>query len=272
MDKPAIAVRELKKSYDGVEALKGVTFTVPRGQVCGYLGPNGAGKSTTIKMLAGILRPTAGTIAIDGHDLAGAALEAKRAIGYVPESGALYGLLSPREHLSLVSDLYELEPGAAARKIEQLFELFGIEKLANRRIDSLSKGQRQKVAITSALLHDPQVVLLDEPLNGLDANAARSLKDIIAGLAARGRAVLYCSHILDVVERICDRAIIIDEGQIVADAPTAELLSRSQETTLEGVFHSLTRAQDVDGLAGAFLDTVGPSGAGSEESNQEQDG
>ena len=160
--------------------------------------------------------------------------------------------------MSLVSDLYELDPKAANEKIGQLFELFGIENLANRRIDSLSKGQRQKVAIVSALLHDPQVVLLDEPLNGLDANAARSLKDIIAGLAERGRAVLYCSHILDVVERICDRAIIISEGKIVADAPTAELLTRFQESTLEGVFHSLTRAKDVEGLADAFLDTVEP--------------
>lgn len=253
---PAIQVEGLRKTYEGTDAVRDVSFTVPRGQVCGYLGPNGAGKSTTIKILAGILRPSAGSVRIGGHDLASDPLAVKRLLGYVPESGALYGLLSAREHLSLVSDLYELEPAQGARKIGQLLELFGLEQIADRRIDSLSKGQKQKVALSTALLHDPQVVLLDEPLNGLDANAARSLKDLIAGLAEKGRTVLYCSHILDVVERICDRAIIIADGQVVADAPTSELLSRGQEKTLEAVFHSLTRAEDDEVLAKAFLEDV----------------
>ncbi|MGE0707004.1 MAG: ABC transporter ATP-binding protein [Planctomycetota bacterium] len=254
---PAIEVLELRKSYEGgAEAVQGVSFSIPRGQICGYLGPNGAGKSTTIKILAGILEPSSGTVRIAGHDLTQDPLAVKRVLGYVPESGALYGLLSGREHLSLVADLHELEPARAASKIQQLLELFGLEAVCDRRIDSLSKGQKQRVAIAGALLHDPEVVLLDEPLNGLDANAVRSFKDLIAGLAAKGRTVLYCSHVLDVVERICERAIIIAGGKIVADAPTSELVQRSQEKTLEGVFHALTRAADDEVLAQAFLRDV----------------
>lgn len=261
----AIVVEGLEQRYGEVRALQGVSFRVPRGQICGYLGPNGAGKSTTIKAIAGILRPTAGRVLLAGHDVAEAPLDAKRALGYVPESGALYSLLSAREHLALVADLYELEPERAAEQVERLLALFELEPHADRRIDTLSKGQRQKVAIACALLHDPEVVLLDEPLDGLDANAARTLKDIVTGLAERGRAVLYCSHVLDVVERLCDRAIILDGGRIVADAPTAELLAAQRDgeagATLEGVFHRLTRVEAGTDLAAAFLASVAPRGA-----------
>jgi ABC-2 type transport system ATP-binding protein len=235
---------------------EGVSFHVPQGQVCGYLGPNGAGKSTTIRLLAGLDRPDAGRILIGGHDLSLAPLEAKRLIGYVPEASALYSLLSPREHLALVCDLYELEEELARERIASLTDLFDLEELGDRRVDTLSKGQRQKVTLALALVHDPQIVLMDEPLTGLDVNAARSLRDVIAGLAERGRTVLYCSHILDVVERVCSRTIILDEGQVVADAPTAELISGSREATLEAVFHQLTRAADAGDHAQAFLEGV----------------
>lgn len=251
---PAIAVRGVHKQYGDVHAVVGVDFTVPWGQVCGYLGPNGAGKSTTIRMLAGILQPTSGSIAIAGHDLAAAPLEARRALGFVPDAGALYGLLSAREHVALIADLYELDPTRAHERAEELLSLFDASDLMDRRVDTLSKGQTQKVALTMGLLHEPRVLLLDEPLSGLDAASARVLKDLLRGFADRGNAVLYSSHILDVVERLCDRAVILHEGRIVADAPTGELVARGSDKTLESVFHALTRAEDVEGLADAFLD------------------
>ena len=255
-DAPAIEVRGVHKHYGDVRAVDGVDFVVPWGQVCGYLGPNGAGKSTTLRMLAGILSPTEGAILVAGHDLDTAPLEARRALGFVPDTGALYGLLSAREHIALVSDLYELEPGPTHERGQELLRLFGVADLEDRRVDTLSKGQRQKVALSLGLLHEPRVLLLDEPLSGLDAAAARVLKDLLRGLADRGHAVLYSSHILDVVERLCDRAIILNAGRVVADAPTSELVQRGEDKTLESVFHALTRAKDVEGLADAFLDST----------------
>jgi ABC-2 type transport system ATP-binding protein len=247
-----IEVHQLRKTYGDHEVLRGISFSVPPGQVCGYLGPNGAGKSTTIKILAGILQPDSGQAKISGHDVQADSLAAKRALGYVPESGALYGLLSIREHLNLVADLYELEPAVAAHKVGQALELFSLEEVADQRVDTLSKGQRQKTAIAAGLLHDPEVILFDEPLNGLDANAARQLKELISGLAERGKAILYCSHVLDVVERVCDRAVILAGGELVADAPTSELLAKAE--SLEAVFQKLTRAEDDEVLRAAFLD------------------
>ena len=250
----AIEVAGVHKSYGDVRAVAGLDFVVPWGQVCGYLGPNGAGKSTTIRMLAGILAPSGGAIRIAGHDLATDPLAARRALGFVPDSGALYGLLTAREHVALISDLYELEPTRTHERGQELLRLFGVADLEDRRVDTLSKGQRQKVALTMGLLHEPRVLLLDEPLSGLDASAARVLKDLLRGLADRGNAVLYSSHILDVVERLCDRAVILHQGVLVADAPTSELVAQAADKTLESVFHSLTRAEDVEGLAEAFLD------------------
>ncbi len=245
-----LEIRGLRKSYGDVEAVRGVSFAVPPGQVCGLLGPNGAGKSTTLKMIAGILDPDDGSVQVAGHDLASEAVEAKRALGFLPESGALYSLLSAREHLALLSDLYELDPAEAAERAGQLLDVFGIEELAGRRIDTLSKGQRQKVALVTALLHDPQVVLLDEPLNGLDAASVRLVRDVVRKLAERGRAVIYCSHILDVVERVCDRAVILDRGVVVADSPTSELTAAGKR--LEETFHQLVTTDDIDELAGVF--------------------
>lgn len=250
-----IEVQQLRKTYGDHEVLRGISFSVPPGQICGYLGPNGAGKSTTIKILAGILRADAGQVRVAGHDVVADSLAAKRALGYVPESGALYGLLSIREHLHLLADLYELETQSAGQKVGQALELFGLEEVADQRVDTLSKGQRQKTAIAAGLLHDPEVILFDEPLSGLDANAARQLKELIAGLAQRGKTILYCSHVLDVVERVCDRAVILAGGELVADAPTSELLAQAE--SLESVFRTLTRAEDDEVLREAFLN--GPS-------------
>ena len=248
-----INVQRLTKTYGETQALGDVSFTVPAGQVCGYLGPNGAGKSTTVKILTGTLRQTSGSATVAGFDVALAPLEVKRRIGYVPETGTVYSTLSANEYLALCGALHEMEPREVAERTAQMLELFQIAEAADRRLDTLSKGMRQKVVISAALLHDPEIVLFDEPLSGLDANAAWMIKDIVRGLADRGKTVLYCSHILDVVERLCERVIILDRGRVVADGLTSQLLSSPERSTLETLFRSLTAPDDQRELVGAFL-------------------
>lgn len=251
-----IEVQNLVKRFGENAAVDGVTFTIRPGEVVGYLGPNGAGKSTTVKTIVGTLTPTEGQIRVCGHDVAAEPLEAKRKIGYVPESAALYNSLTPHEYLSLMAELHEVEPGLARDRIRQLLEKFSLLEAADRQIDSFSKGMRQKVLLIGALIHDPEVVLFDEPLNGLDVNAALIVRTLIADLAARGRTILYCSHILDVVERMCARVIVIDRGRIVADDATERLLQGSEEGTLESVFRSLTRREEAEETVGEFLDAI----------------
>ncbi len=250
MTTPAIDVKDLRHRYGSSEVVRGLSFSIPAGQICGYLGPNGAGKSTTLKALTGLLTPTSGSAAIMGHDLRTATLAAQRCFGFVPDGGGLYSLLTPREHLALVADLHDVPAGLAAERTEQLLRRFEAAAFADRRVDTLSKGQRQKVALITAFLHAPQVLFLDEPLNGLDVTAARTLKELLVEHAKGGGTVLFSSHILDVVERICDRAIILHQGQVVADAPTTELVARSKDKTLESIFHQLVTTDRVAGLEG----------------------
>ena len=258
-----IEVQSLTRTFDGgVEALKGVSFRIQPGEVCGYLGPNGAGKSTTVKILTATLPPTAGKALVAGFDVQASPLEVKRRIGYVPETGALYPMLSANEYLALVGALHEMPPDETAERGGKMLEMFGIVDVADRRLDTLSKGQRQRVVISSALIADPDVILFDEPLSGLDANAALLVKDIVRGLAERGKTVLYCSHVLDIVERLCERVIILNRGQIVADGKTAELIGGKQRGSLELVFRELTRSQKDDGLAAEFVSMVGRKGGG----------
>jgi ABC-2 type transport system ATP-binding protein len=265
-----IKVEQLTKTYNETEALRAISFTVPAGQVCGYLGPNGAGKSTTVKILTGVLRPTSGQAHVAGFDVTSESLEVKKRIGYVPETGTVYSTLSASEYLALVGALHEMEPEDVAERSHRMLELFQIRDAANRRLDTLSKGMRQKVVISAALLHDPQVVLFDEPLSGLDANAALLIKDIVRGLADKGKTILYCSHILDVVERLCERVIILDRGSIVADGMTAELLTSSRRGTLETLFRSLTATGDNKDLVGAFLGSLKPEQEGEKETPEEE--
>jgi ABC-2 type transport system ATP-binding protein len=251
-----IEVRNLVKHYGTTEALRGVSFTVQPGEAVGYLGPNGAGKSTTVKILAGLVQPDGGSVRIGGHDLSDNPLEAKRRLGYVPETAALYTSLTPHEYLSLVAELHELDRAAAAERIGQLLKVFDITETADRQIETLSKGQRQKVLLIGALLHDPDVLLLDEPLGGLDVHACLALRRILDSLRGRGKAILFCSHVLEVIERLCQRVIVLDRGRVVADDSTAHLLARAPEGTLEAVFRTLTRKNEADESVQAFLDAL----------------
>ncbi len=236
-----IEATELVKHYGAVQALRGVSFRVEPGEILGYLGPNGAGKSTTVKLLTGLQRPTSGTARIGGHDVVAQPLQAKRLIGLVPESGALFEALTPVEYLRFLGQLYELEPQACERRLHQLLERLALERAAwDRRMTSFSKGMKQRVVIAAALLHEPDVFHFDEPLNGLDVEATVRVKGLIAEAAAQGRTILYCSHLLDVVERVCSRIVILAAGQIRVDGSLAEILSLHPGRTLEAIFQRLT--------------------------------
>lgn len=255
-----IHVQQLTKTYGVTDAVRDLNFSIPAGQVCGYLGPNGAGKSTTVKILTGILKPTSGSATVDGFDVVAQPLEVKRRIGYVPETGAVYPTLSPSEYLALVGALHEMPAPEIAERSRKMLELFGISDAGDRRLETLSKGQRQRVVISAALMPDPQVILFDEPLSGLDANAARTIRDLVRSLADRGKTVLYCSHVLDVVERLCERVIILHNGRIVADGATGELIGGPKRRTLEEVFREMTCGEDERQLAEALAEVVHPAG------------
>jgi ABC-2 type transport system ATP-binding protein len=243
-----IRLRGLTKRYGAVEAVAGIDLDLPTGTLTGVLGPNGAGKSTTLRMLTGMLAPTSGTIEVEGIDVVRDPMAVKRIVGYVPESGAVFEALTGREYLTLVAELYRLPVAEATERAGQLAELFQIDErlLEREQLATYSKGTRQKVVIISALLHRPRVVLFDEPLNGLDANATLAFKTLVMALVRQGTTILYCSHLLDIVERVCERILVLSRGRIVADGSAAALLSETGETTLEAAF---TRLTATDGLA-----------------------
>jgi ABC-2 type transport system ATP-binding protein len=209
-----------------------------------------------VKILTGTLRPSGGKAEVAGFNVVEQPLEVKKRIGYVPELGQMYQTLSVMEYLTLVGSLHHMEPAEIDRRATQMLQLFYIGDSGNSRIDTLSKGMRQKVVLTAAMLHDPEVLLFDEPLSGLDANAARTVKEIVRGLADRGKTVLYCSHVLDVVERLCDRVIILDQGKMVADGSPKELMGSTQRQSLETVFRALTSREDQEEVAEQFVDVV----------------
>lgn len=251
-----IQVQNVTKWYGEHTALDGVSFEIPPGQVCGYLGPNGAGKSTTVRILTGTLTPTSGQALVAGFDVATEGLEVKRRIGYVPETGAIYQTLSVEEYLALVGALHHLDAAEIASRGTRMLELFDLARVARQRIDTLSKGMRQKVVIIGALLHDPDVLLFDEPLSGLDANSVRTIKELIRGLADRGKTIFYCSHVLDVVERVCDRVLILHRGRIVADASPSELTEGNRNISLEHVFRELTSSGDQAEVAAELVNAI----------------
>ena len=249
-----IELHDLTKEFGSQVAVRRLNLNIPGGQLVGLLGPNGAGKSTTIKMLTGMLLPTSGTAKVGGFDVVEDPMNVKRITGYVPETGAVFEALTGWEYLQLVSALYHIPDDQAAERIERFGQFFELSNstLHDKQLSAYSKGMRQKVVITAALLHNPEVVFLDEPLNGLDANAALSLKTLVTSLAREGKTIVYCSHILDVVERICERVVIIHEGAIVADGTVNQLLEQTGEKSLEKVFNKLTATENLLARAEEF--------------------
>ncbi len=239
-----IEVRNLAFSYNSLEVLHGISFRLRRGEMVGLLGPNGAGKSTTLKILAGIHPAVHGKVHIAGLAMPEKHLDAKRIIGYLPESPLIYECLSGTEFLELMGRLQGLDEKTLHSRIRALLEAFELTNVRVPRISGYSKGMRQKILLSAALLHDPEVLLLDEPLSGLDVDTSILIKDLLMTLCAHGKTILYSSHVLDVVEKVCHRVIVIDHGSILADAPLEELKSRAGEETLEAIFRKLTHSED----------------------------
>jgi ABC-2 type transport system ATP-binding protein len=233
-------------SYGHEEVLHQISFTLERGQIVGLLGPNGAGKSTTIKIIAGILAATAGSVFVDGLSLPERAVDVKQRIGYVPEAAILFECLTGQEFLELMGRLHGVEEETMQARIRDILETFELSSDRVSRLDTYSKGMRQKILIGAALLHNPDLILLDEPLSGLDVSSAILTKDLIAALASEGKTILYSSHVLDVVEKICDQALVIHKGRLIAQGTPSELMSSTGESTLEDVFRNLTGSQGVN--------------------------
>jgi len=254
-----ISVRNLTKQFGAHVAVNDLSFDVPAGQIVGLLGPNGAGKSTTLKMLTGMIAPTAGRAIVCQHDVTKEPLEVKRRVGFVPESGAVFESLTGLEYLEMVAALYGIPRDAAWPRIAQFVAFFELDRatLMSKLLGAYSKGMRRKVAITAGLLHNPSVVFFDEPLDGLDANAAIGFKALIQTLAREGKTIVYSSHLLDVVERICDRVIIIDKGRLIADGAPAQLIAAHGVDTLERFFTQLTGGTELEQRAEAFGKTFG---------------
>ena len=241
---PIVIVDKLVFSYGAVEVLHEISFSLNKREIVGLLGPNGAGKSTTIKILAGILSPTRGRVSIAGLSMPEQAVEVKERIGYVPEAASLFETLSGQEFLELAGRLQEVPEETLQARIRNTLDRFDLAKDRLRRLEGYSKGMKQKVLLAAALLHNPQVILMDEPLSGLDVNAAIMVKDLIAALAEEGKTILYSSHVLDVVERICDRVLIIHRGDVIADGSLETLKASTHRSTLEDVFRQLTHTED----------------------------
>jgi ABC-2 type transport system ATP-binding protein len=249
MENSQIIIRNLKKSYgkgaSRNEVLKGINLTLNPGQIIGYIGPNGAGKSTTVKILCGILPDFEGDITILGKDLKKESLEIKKHIGYVPETGALYDLLTPREYLSFIGALYNLEDSKTESRISNLLSFFDMGKHVDQRMDTFSKGMKQKILIVAGLMNNPEILFLDEPLSGLDANSVIQVKELLISLARDGKTIFYCSHLMDIVEKISDRIILINNGVVEADGSFEELRTEKADT-LELLFAQITGRKDID--------------------------
>jgi ABC-2 type transport system ATP-binding protein len=237
-----IETRNLVKKFGDKVAVNDVTFEVHAGEVFGFLGPNGAGKTTTIKIIAGLLQPTSGSVRVAGYDVQAQPLEAKAASGYVPDTPNLYAKLTGRELLRFVGDLYNLDRAQVVRRIDELLRVLDLSAAADDTVDSYSHGMQQKASLAAALMHDPKVLVLDEPTVGLDPKSARLIKDILRQMAERGAAVFLSTHILEIAERMCDRIGIINNGVLIASGTMSELrsLGKSGETSLEDIFLSLT--------------------------------
>jgi ABC-2 type transport system ATP-binding protein len=236
-----IRTKDLIKRFGEKIAVDRVTFDVSAGEVFGFLGPNGAGKTTTIKMIVGLLQPTSGSVEVAGFDLQDQPLQAKAVCGYLPDTPNLYPKLSARELLRFVGDLYEVNPDRIERRSQEMLSLFELSEAADDPIDTYSHGMQQKTALASALLHDPQVLVMDEPTVGLDPRSARLIKDILRQLADRGAAVFLSTHILEIAERMCDRIGIINNGRLIAVGTMEELRAAGEgESSLEDIFLNLT--------------------------------
>jgi len=251
-----LELRDVSKRYGAITVLSRVSFVVQPGEVLGYLGPNGSGKSTTVKMIVGLMPPTSGHVLYANHDIQDGLLAYKAQLGYVPEEAHLYTYLSAAEYLRMVGRLRGMAETVLDRKIASLLKLFGLDTDHHAPLSAFSKGMRQKVLISAALLHNPKLIVLDEPVSGLDVSTALVLRTVVHTLAAGGRMVVYSSHELDTIEKVSTRVIILSAGKIVADDSAARLRELMHAPSLEDVFSQLAVREDLDRLASALFETI----------------
>ncbi|MBS1688519.1 MAG: ABC transporter ATP-binding protein [Bacteroidetes bacterium] len=252
---PIITIKHLGKQYAGKTVLNDINLDIYPGQVIGYIGPNGAGKSTTVKILTGIIQDFYGEVTIAGKDLRKDVMEIKKMIGYVPELAELYDLLTPREYLTFVGKLYHLSENVIEERSKRMLDSFGLLANLDQRMDSFSKGMKQKILLTSGLLHNPSIVIFDEPLSGLDVNAVIMVKELLQVMKQEGKTIVYCSHVMDVVEKVSDRIVLINKGEIVANATIGEL-KKDESDTLEQIFSRLTSSGDQMQKADDFASAI----------------
>lgn len=235
-----IRLRKVRMNYGDEDVLNGIDLEISPGQIIGYIGPNGAGKTTTIKILLGMIYNYQGEIEIFGEKIFAESIEYKKKIGYVPEGGEIYENLTGWEYIDFMGEIYDVPAEVLENRKKVLAESFGMSGAFNDRISSYSKGMKQKLLIITALIHNPEIIILDEPLTGLDANSVMIFKSILTKLAEEGRTIFYSSHLMDVVEKISDRIILISKGEILADGTFEELQTQSKEGTLEKIFNEIT--------------------------------
>jgi ABC-2 type transport system ATP-binding protein len=258
MSEPMILASGLTKRYGNLIAVDNLNLEVQRGELFGFLGPNGAGKSTTIRMLIGLLRPTAGTACVAGYDIQRETLAVKANIGYLAEHAFLYDKLTGREFLRFVAGLYHVPRDREEARIGRLLELFAMNGKGDELIESYSKGMRQKIGIASLLVHQPKVLFLDEPTNGLDPKSARLIKDVLRQLCAQGSTVFMSTHILEIAEAMCDRVAIINDGALAALGTLAELRegAKAPGSSLEDIFLQLTGGSEAAEVAALLWDSA----------------
>ncbi len=252
-----LEVKALYKRYRGIPAIEDVSFCVGAGEIVGYVGPNGSGKSTTVKIITGLLEPNTGQVLFEGASIRDNLMGYRAAFGYVPEEAHVYTHLSGLEYLQLVGRLRNMTEELIGLKANRMLTLLGLESWRHSPISLYSKGMKQRILIAAALLHDPKLLVFDEPLSGLDVVSARLFKDLLQQLAAQGKGILYISHVLEVVEVVCDRVIVIAKGRILADAPPSELKRSLALANLESVFAQLVRQQDTVSVARELVDVMG---------------
>ena len=251
-----LEARSLTKYYGALPALRAASFVARPGQILGYLGPNGSGKSTTVRMLVGLMPPSSGDVVWQGRSIFEDLPAFRRQLGYVPEEPHLYTHLTAPDYLRLVGGLRDLDERALARRIDRLLELLGLAHDRYTTLSAFSKGMRQKVLIAAALLHDPAVIVLDEPFSGLDVGAALMLRAVIKGLADEGRTILMSSHVIEVVEQLCSEVVILSDGRVVAHDRVDNLRRLQHDASLEHVFVRLAVHHDVHESARAMIDAV----------------
>jgi len=247
---------ELTKLYASIPAVQNVTFELRTGETLGCLGPNGSGKSTTVKMLIGLLEPSRGQVLFRGQDIRRDLVSYRKIVGYVPEEPNLYLYLSGREYLEMVGILRRIPQPQLGKKVDSLLALFSLYPSRHSAMASYSKGMRQRVLLIAALLDDPAVLILDEPLSGLDVSSALVVKNLIRAFGEQGKAVFYCSHVLEVVERVCSHLLILRQGAVIASGSTSDIQKRMGQSSLERTFHHLVEDVDPDKVAREIIDVI----------------